>query len=140
MKSLGHGTVPNLNVLWPSILKGQYMQPGPDDPYNQQPPTPPGSYPPPPPGSYPPGGYGGPTPGPSNDRVTLWGVLGIVFAFCCWPLGIVFAVLGLLEARKVGKQPTLAYVAFGIIALAFVVNIILAATGTLGNLISNSNP
>ena len=50
--------------------------------------------------------------------MTLWGVLGIVFAICCWPLGIVFGVLGLLEARKVGKPPTLAYVAFGIIVLA----------------------
>ena len=101
------------------------MQPGPDDPYNQQqPPTPPGSYPPP--------------TGPANDRVTLWGVLGIVFAVCCWPLGIVFGVLGLLEARKVGKQPTLAYVAFGIIALAFVVNIILFATGAFSNLVSNN--
>ena len=58
-----------------------------------------------------------PPAAPGNDKVTLWGVLGIVFAICCWPLGIVFAVLGLLEARKVGKPPTLAYVAFGLIAL-----------------------
>src|SRR5690348_6442419 len=49
-----------------------------------------------------------PPAAPGNDKVTLWGVLGIVFAICCWPLGIVFGVLGLLEARKVGKPPTLA--------------------------------
>ncbi len=47
-------------------------------------------------------------------------------------------MLGLLEARKVGKQPTLAYIAFGIIVLAFIVNIILAATGTLSNMVSNT--
>jgi hypothetical protein len=86
----------------------------------------------------PPPYYGPPPAAPGNDKVTLWGVLGIVFAFCCWPLGIVFGVLSLLEARKVGKQPTLAYVAFGIIVLAFILNIILAATGVLSDLISNT--
>jgi hypothetical protein len=64
-----------------------------------------------------------------NDKVTLWGVLGIVFALCCTPLGIVFAVLSLLEARKVGKQPTLAYIAFGIAALGIIGNIIAVSTG-----------
>jgi hypothetical protein len=79
-----------------------------------------------------------PPAAPGNDKVTLWGVLGIVFAICCWPLGIVFGVLGLLEARKVGKQPTLAYIAFGIIVLAFIVNIILAATGALSDIVSSN--
>ncbi|GII24170.1 hypothetical protein [Planosporangium mesophilum] len=64
-----------------------------------------------------------------NDKTTLWGVLAIIFDFCCVPLGIVFAVLSLLEAKKAGKQPTLAYVAFGIAALGVIVNIILFATG-----------
>ena len=86
----------------------------------------------------PPPYYGPPAAAPGNDKVTLWGVLGIVFALCCWPLGIVFAVLSLLEARKVGKPPTLAYIAFGVIALAFVVNVVLAATGALSDLVSNS--
>jgi len=87
----------------------------------------------------PPPYYGPPAAAPSgNDKVTLWGVLGIVFAFCCWPLGIVFAVLCLLEARKFNKPPTLAYVTFGILALALVVNIILAATGALSNMVSSS--
>jgi hypothetical protein len=86
----------------------------------------------------PPPYYGQQPPPPGNDKVTLWGVLGIVFAICCWPLGIVFAVLGLLEARKVGKQPTLAYVAFGIIALSFILNIILAVTGVLGDMLSTN--
>jgi predicted membrane channel-forming protein YqfA (hemolysin III family) len=73
--------------------------------------------------------YPPPAAAPSNDRTTLWGVLGIVFAICCWPLGIVFAILSLLDARKAGKQPTLAYVAFGILALFLVIDIILLATG-----------
>ena len=79
-----------------------------------------------------------PPAAPGNDKVTLWGVLGIVFAICCWPLGLVFAVLGLMEAKKVGKQPTLAYIAFGIIALNFILNIVLAATGTLSELVSTN--
>jgi hypothetical protein len=75
--------------------------------------------------SYPP-----PPAAAANDKTTLWGVLGIIGMFCCWPAGIVFAILSLLEARKYGKQPTLAYVAFGLAALAIIVNIILFATGT----------
>ena len=78
----------------------------------------------------PPPNYGPPQPAAAgNDKTTLWGVLGIVFAFCCAPLGIVFGILSLLEARKVGKQPTLAYVAFGITALFIVLNIIGFSTG-----------
>jgi len=80
-----------------------------------------------------------PPAAPGNDKVTLWGVLGIVCAFCCWPLGIVFGVLSLLEARKVGKKPTLAYVTFGVIVLALIINIILAATGALGDLMSSNS-
>jgi len=81
---------------------------------------------PPPYGQQPPP-YG--QPAPANDKTTLWGVLGIVFALCCTPLGIVFAILSLLEAKKVGKQPTLAYVAFGLVALGIVLNIVLVTTG-----------
>jgi hypothetical protein len=69
-----------------------------------------------------------------NDRTTLWGVLGIVFAFCCWPLGVVFAVLSMLDAKKAGKQPTLAYVGFGLAALSLVVGIIAAVMGALPGL------
>lgn len=65
----------------------------------------------------------------ADDKTTLWGVLGIVFAFCCLPLGVVFSVLSMNEAKKAGKQPTLAYIGFGLAALILVVNIILVATG-----------
>jgi hypothetical protein len=72
----------------------------------------------------------------SNDKVTLYGVLGIVGAFCCWPLGVVFAILCLTESKKYGKQPTLAYVAFGILALGLVLNIVLFSTGALTNMMN----
>ena len=68
-------------------------------------------------------------PAPAGDKVTLWGVLGIVFSVCCWPLGLVFDVLGLMEAKKVGKPPTLAYIGFGLAALFAVLSIINFATG-----------
>ncbi|MFI5492672.1 DUF4190 domain-containing protein [Actinoplanes sp. NPDC051859] len=77
----------------------------------------------------PPPYYGQQPPAPANDKTTLWGVLGIVFAFCCMPLGVVFAVLSLLEAKKVNKQPTLAYVGFGLSALLLVINIVGYAAG-----------
>lgn len=66
-----------------------------------------------------------------NDKTTLWGVLGIVFAFLCWPLGVVFSALALSEAKKYGKQPTLAYVGFGLAALAVIITIfrVVAALG-----------
>jgi hypothetical protein len=65
----------------------------------------------------------------SNDKVTLWGVLGIVFGFCCWPLGLVFSFLGLQEAKRVGKPPTLAYIGFGVAGLAVILTIVNFATG-----------
>lgn len=67
----------------------------------------------------------------ANDKVTLWGVLGIIFGICCWPLGIVFSILGLLEAKKVGKQPTLAYIGFGVGGLFAILSIVNAATGAI---------
>jgi len=73
--------------------------------------------------------YAPPPAAAANDKTTLWGVLGIIGAVCCWPLGVVFAILSLLEARKYGKQPTLAYVTFGILALFLIIDIILFATG-----------
>ena len=74
----------------------------------------------------------------ARDQTTLWGVLGIVFAFCCAPLGIVFAVLSLLEAKKVGKQPTLAYIGFGLAGLFIVLNLIGLATGAYSGFTGNS--
>lgn len=69
--------------------------------------------------------YPPPAAQPANDKTTLWGVLGIVLGLiCCWPLGVVFGVLSLLESRKVGKPPTLAYLAFAASALNLIIGII----------------
>lgn len=71
--------------------------------------------------------YPPPAATPSNDRTTLWGVLGIVIGLiCCWPLGLVFAFLSFREARQAGKQPTLAYIAFAACAIGIIWNIIYA--------------
>lgn len=59
------------------------------------------------------------------------GILGIVFAICCPIVGIIFAVLSMMEAKKSGKPPTLAYVGFAIAGVVIVINIILAAAGAL---------
>lgn len=60
-----------------------------------------------------------------NDKTQLWGILGIVLGLiCCWPLGVVFGVLSMQEAKKSGKPQTLAYVAFAASAVNFVFGII----------------
>ncbi|OJF12204.1 hypothetical protein [Couchioplanes caeruleus] len=74
-----------------------------------------------------------PPAAPGNDKTTLWGVLGIVFAFCCTPLAVVFSVLSLLEAKKFRKEPILAYVGFGLTALLLILQIVLYATTDLYN-------
>ncbi|MBB5871580.1 hypothetical protein F4553_004959 [Allocatelliglobosispora scoriae] len=56
-----------------------------------------------------------------KDNTKLFGILGIVFSICGGWLGLVFAILSLLQAKKHGKPATLAYVAFGILALWVVV-------------------
>jgi Na+/proline symporter len=75
-------------------------------------------------GPYPP-----PAAQPANDKTQLWGILGIVGAICCPILGIIFGFLCLNEAKKSGKPPTLAYVAFALSAVNIVIGIILSATG-----------
>jgi putative Ca2+/H+ antiporter (TMEM165/GDT1 family) len=73
--------------------------------------------------------YPPPAAQPANDRTTLWGVLGIVLGLLCCPiLGVVFGVLALQEAKKVGKPPTLAYIAFAASAVSLIWNIIYATT------------
>lgn len=68
---------------------------------------------------------------PANDKTTLWGVLGIVFAFCCSLLGIVFGILSMNEAKKAGKPPTLGYVAIGLSVVMIILGIILQVSGAL---------
>lgn len=59
-----------------------------------------------------------------NDKTTLFGVLGIILGLCCWPVGLVFAILSLNQSKKFGNQPTLAYVAFAVVALNLIFSII----------------
>ena len=78
----------------------------------------------------PPPNYGPPPAAAGNDKTTLWGVLGIVFAFCCPLLGVVFAVLSQREANKVGKQPTLAYVGYALCVLSIIGGIVYRVTSS----------
>jgi heme/copper-type cytochrome/quinol oxidase subunit 1 len=64
-----------------------------------------------------------------DDKVTLFGVVAIVAALCCPILGFALAVLSLMEAKRCNKPPTLAYVAFGLLVIGIIVNIVLFSTG-----------
>jgi threonine/homoserine/homoserine lactone efflux protein len=59
-----------------------------------------------------------------KDNTTLFGVLGIIFALCCAPIGILFAVLSHLQANKNGKPATLAIVGYVVAALNIIFGII----------------
>jgi hypothetical protein len=62
-----------------------------------------------------------PAPPPRGDRATLYGVLGIVLGICCCGiLGLVLGWLSAKEAKRVGKPPTLGYVAMVIGAIALI--------------------
>lgn len=103
----------------------------PDQPGDQPPPNPP----PPPPGyGPPPPGYGAPPPGygvpqASNTPMVL-GIIGIVLAFCCWPVGLTLGIISYVQANKTpGGNTTLGMVAIGLNILFGLVGIISAATG-----------
>ena len=74
----------------------------------------------------PPPQYGPPAAAPGNDKVTLFGVLGIVFGICFWPVGLVFAILSYRDAKRYGKSATLAIVGFVLVALSLISSIIYA--------------
>lgn len=75
-----------------------------------------------------------PAAAPGSDKVLLWGVLGVVFAVCCAPLGIVFGVQSALEARKAGRRPALGYTAVGLGVLLTIANLIAIASGAYSGL------
>jgi len=74
-------------------------------------------YPPPPPGR------------PVNDRSTVYGVIGIVGAFCCLPIGLIFGILAIRSARRFGRPATLGYIAIGLSVAVAIVHIIVWADG-----------
>lgn len=57
--------------------------------------------------------------------------MGIAFGLCCMPLGVIFAVLSLTEARRHGRSAALAYIAFGVCAAVLALEIMLWESGTL---------
>ena len=57
-------------------------------------------------GPMPPEQYPG-MPPQRADNTTLFGVLGIVLAICFWPAGLVFSILAMNSAGRVGKPKTL---------------------------------
>jgi hypothetical protein len=59
----------------------------------------------------------------------LYGVVGIVGAFCCLPIGLVFGFLAVRAARQVGKPPTLGYIAIGLSIAVAVVHLVVWAGG-----------
>jgi Na+/proline symporter len=71
------------------------------------------------------------SPSTGNDRTTLWGVLGIIFAFCCGILGLIFGILSITSARNNSKPPTLGVIAIVISALNIIGGIVYSATGNL---------
>jgi hypothetical protein len=67
-----------------------------------------------------------PPPGaaPASDNTTLFGVLGIVFGICFWPLGFVFSILAMNTAGKVGKPKTLGIIGLVLSIIAVVISIV----------------
>ena len=65
----------------------------------------------------------------ARDQTTLWGVLGIVFALCCPPIGLLFGILSLLEAKRFRRVPILAYLSFVLFVAGGVINVILVVQG-----------
>lgn len=64
-----------------------------------------------------------------NDRTTLFGVLGIIFALCCPIVGIVFAILSMNAARSHGNAQTLGIVGLVIAGANILINIVGSAAG-----------
>lgn len=65
----------------------------------------------------------------SRDRSTLFGVLGIVLGLCCCgPLGVVFGILSIQQAKRHRRPLVPGYAAIVVGALNLAVNIALVAT------------
>ena len=107
----------------------------PEDP--NQPHEPPPGYGPPPPGHRPPPpGYGppppgyGPPPNPSSSTPMVLGIIGIVMAGCCWPIGLTLGILSYTQAKKQpAANTTLGVVAIALSILSAVVNVAALASG-----------
>jgi hypothetical protein len=58
------------------------------------------------------------------------GIIGIVMAICCWPVGLTLGILSYTQAKKqLGGNTTLGVVAMALSVLAAIVNIAALASG-----------
>jgi hypothetical protein len=64
----------------------------------------------------------------SGGKLAL-GIVGVVFAVCCWPLGLILSIVTVAITAKGTAAKTLGYVGLGLAGLVGVIFIILAATG-----------
>lgn len=72
--------------------------------------------------------------GDSQDAGMVWGILSLVFAFCCPLLGIIFGFVGMSKASKstaanAGTVKTLSMVGIIVSILMIVLNIVLQLMG-----------
>jgi hypothetical protein len=67
---------------------------------------------------------GGPGRVGRSDNTMIYGVLGIVGAYCCFPVGIAFSLASLREAGRTGQKPTLARIGLWMGAVVAVLNLL----------------
>lgn len=77
--------------------------------------------------------YGAPPPPPppaasGTDRTTLFGVLGIILSLCCFPVGLVFDILSITQAKKFNSSPVLGYIGIVLAALNLISGVIYQVT------------
>jgi hypothetical protein len=65
----------------------------------------------------------------SREPSTIYGVVGIVGAFCCLPLGVIFGVLSVRAARRSGRPATLGYIAIGLSVAVAIAHIFIWSVG-----------
>lgn len=75
-----------------------------------------------------PGGHGGPPP-PRGERPTMV-LLGLIFAFLVWPVGLVLSILGLREVNRTGADGR------GMAKAGIIVSAVFGALSILGVLLN----
>jgi len=63
-----------------------------------------------------------------RDNTTLFGVIGIITAICCGIIGLIFGILSIMQARRVGKAPVLGWIA-----------IVISVVNIIGGIVWNAN-